>query len=240
MLVPPMFAGVFMEKTVSSVKNYFRVFMLGAVFGKVIELSGLSKSIVSAVIGVLGRERAVLCIVVVCAILTYGGVSLCVVVFCGVSVRGGDVSPGRSSGKRLIPCTMTLSAYGFTMDALPGTPQIQERHSDDLYFDTTTWTAPVLGLVGSAFVFGVGLAYIENRPRAAGKRGKGYSTKGLLNEPEPFKGEGIAQPVDRRRAAGRGRRCELHPDAGLVPRAYSARSMKSHSVAIRSLRRWLG
>ena len=58
-----MFSSVFMEKMVGFVKNYFPVFMLGAVFGKVIELSGFSKSIVSAVIGVLGRERAMLSIV---------------------------------------------------------------------------------------------------------------------------------------------------------------------------------
>jgi H+/gluconate symporter-like permease len=67
-LVAPMFSSIFMEKMVGFVKSYFPVFMLGAVFGKVIELSGFSKSIVSAVIGVLGRERAVLSIVVVCAI----------------------------------------------------------------------------------------------------------------------------------------------------------------------------
>src|SRR6201985_2131285 len=64
-LVPPMFSGVFMEKMVGFVKNYFPVFMLGAVFGKVIELSGLSKSIVAAVIGVLGKERAILALRVV-------------------------------------------------------------------------------------------------------------------------------------------------------------------------------
>jgi H+/gluconate symporter-like permease len=62
-LVPPMFSGVFMEKMVGFIKSYFPVFMLGAVFGKVIELSGFSKSIVSAVIGILGKERAVLSIV---------------------------------------------------------------------------------------------------------------------------------------------------------------------------------
>src|SRR3974390_3172992 len=80
-LVAPMFSGVFMEKMVGFVKNYFPVFMLGAVFGKVIELSGFSKSIVAAVIALVGRERAVLSIVLVCAILTYGGVSLVVVGF---------------------------------------------------------------------------------------------------------------------------------------------------------------
>ena len=58
--VPPIFTGVFMEKMVGFLKLYFPVFLLGAVFGKVIELSGFSKSIVSAVIGLLGRERAML------------------------------------------------------------------------------------------------------------------------------------------------------------------------------------
>jgi hypothetical protein len=90
-----------MDKMVGFVKSYFPVFMLGAVFGKVIELSGFSKSIVAAVIGVLGRERAVLSIVVVCAILTYGGVSLFVVVF---AVYPFAAEMFRQSGiKRLIP-----------------------------------------------------------------------------------------------------------------------------------------
>ena len=55
--------------------------MLGAIFGKVIELPGFSKSIVAAVIKPIGRQRAILAIVLVCAVLTYGGVSLFVVVF---------------------------------------------------------------------------------------------------------------------------------------------------------------
>src|SRR5881628_2034194 len=70
--VLPMFSGIFMEKMVGFIKLYFPVFMLGAIFGKVIELSGFSKSIVSSVIRLVGRERAMLSIVVVCAVLTYG------------------------------------------------------------------------------------------------------------------------------------------------------------------------
>src|SRR2546429_4997126 len=79
--VPPMFSSIFMEKMVGFVKNYFPVFLLGAVFGKVIELSGFSKSIVSSIIGLVGRERAIFSIVAVCGLLTYGGVSLFVAVF---------------------------------------------------------------------------------------------------------------------------------------------------------------
>src|SRR4029079_1338632 len=72
-LVLPMFSGVFMDKTVGFIKSYFPVFLLGAVFGKVIEMSGFSKAIVSAVIKLVGEDRAILSIVLVCAVLTYGG-----------------------------------------------------------------------------------------------------------------------------------------------------------------------
>ena len=38
--VPTIFTSLFMEKMVVFVKLYFPVFLLGAIFGKVIELSG--------------------------------------------------------------------------------------------------------------------------------------------------------------------------------------------------------
>jgi H+/gluconate symporter-like permease len=190
-LVAPMFSGVFMDKMVGFVKSYFPVFMLGAVFGKVIELSGFSKSIVSAVIGVLGRERAVLSIVAVCAILTYGGVSLFVVVF-AVYPFAAEMFRQSSIPKRLIPCTIALGAFSFTMDALPGTPQIQNI-IPTTFFKTTTWAAPWLGLLGSIFVLVVGIAYIESRRRAALKRGEGYGTE-LINEPEPFEEKNLPNP----------------------------------------------
>ncbi len=190
-LVPPMFSSVFMEKMVGFVKNYFPVFMLGAVFGKVIELSGFSKSIVSAVIGMLGRERAILSIVVVCAILTYGGVSLFVVVF-AVYPFAAEMFRQSDIPKRLIPATIALGAFSFTMDALPGTPQIQNI-IPTTFFKTTTWAAPWLGLIGAAFVLIVGVAYIQNRSRAAQARGEGYGTD-LRNEPEPFENEKLPNP----------------------------------------------
>ncbi|MEG1682027.1 MAG: GntP family permease, partial [Stenotrophomonas sp.] len=80
-LVAPMFTGLFMDKMVGFLKLYFPVFLLGAVFGKLIELSGFSKSIVGAAIRLFGPQRALLSIVLVSGLLTYGGVSLFVVVF---------------------------------------------------------------------------------------------------------------------------------------------------------------
>jgi H+/gluconate symporter-like permease len=78
------------------------------------------------------------------------------------------------------------------MDALPGTPQIQNI-IPTTFFETTTWAAPWLGLIGSIFVLGVGLAYIESCRRGAQARGEGYGTD-LHNEPEPFEAETLPNP----------------------------------------------
>ena len=190
--VPGTFSGLFMESMVVFVKNYFPVFLLGAVFGKVIELSGFSQSIVSAVIGLVGRERAMLSIVIVGGILTYGGVSLFVVVF---AVYPFVVEMFRQSDipKRLIPGTIALGAFTFTMDSLPGTPQIQNI-IPTTYFKTTTYAAPWLGTIGAVFILLSGLAYLEWCRRAALAAGEGYGM-GHTNEPDKAADETPANPL---------------------------------------------
>lgn len=178
--VAPVFSGIFMEKMVGFVKLYFPVFMLGAVFGKVIEMSGFSKSIVQAAIRYIGRSRANAVIVAVCALLTYGGVSLFVVVF-AVYPFAAELYRQSNIPKRLMPGAIALGAFSFTMDSLPGTPQIQNI-IPTTFFKTTGWAAPVLGTIGSLFIIVVGLAYLEWRRRAAMAQGEGYGTA-LANEP---------------------------------------------------------
>ena len=191
-LVAPMYLGVFMDKMVNFVKLYFPVFMLGAVFGKVIELSGYSKSIVSSVVGAIGHERAMLAIVVVCAILTYGGVSLFVVVF-AVYPFAAELFRQTHIPKRLIPGTIALGAFTFTMDSLPGTPQIQNIIPTS-FFQTSTWAAPWLGVVGAIFIFIVGMLYLNWQRRRAEATGEDYGVN-LVNEPEPFSHEKLPNPI---------------------------------------------
>jgi H+/gluconate symporter-like permease len=191
-LVPPMFTSVFMDKMVGFVKLYFPVFLLGAVFGKVIELSGFSKSIVALIIRLVGRERAMLAIVLVCAVLTYGGVSLFVVVF-AVYPFAAEMFRQSNIPKRLIPGTIALGAFTFTMDALPGTPQIQNIIPTS-FFQTDTWAAPWLGVIGSVFILAVGLSYLEWRRRQALAKGEGYGT-GHSNEPEEFTEQTLPHPL---------------------------------------------
>ncbi|KRE87309.1 transporter [Rhodanobacter sp. Soil772] len=191
-LVAPMFTGLFMDKMVGFLKLYFPVFMLGAVFGKLIELSGFSKSIVAATIGLVGRSRAILSIVLVCALLTYGGVSLFVVVF-AVYPFAAELFRQSDIPKRLIPGTIALGAFTFTMDSLPGTPQIQNIIPTS-FFGTDTWAAPWLGTIGGVFILIAGLAYLDHRRRKAAAAGEGYGDN-LLNEPAPFEAASLPHPL---------------------------------------------
>jgi H+/gluconate symporter-like permease len=191
-LVPPMFTSLFMDKMVGFIKLYFPVFLLGAVFGKVVELSGFSKSIVSAVIKLVGRERTMLSIVVVCAILTYGGVSVFVVVF-AVYPFAAEMFRQGGIPKRLIPGTIALGGFTFTMDALPGTPQIQNI-IPTTFFKTSTWAAPWLGVIGAIFILLTGLVFLNWRRNQAAARGEGYG-EGHHNEPAIFAEEALPHPL---------------------------------------------
>jgi H+/gluconate symporter-like permease len=96
--------------------------------------------------------------------------------------------------KRLIPGTIALGAFSFTMDSLPGTPQIQNV-IPTTFFKTNIYAAPTLGVIGSIFIFIAGMAYLEWRRRTAMAAGEGYGTE-LVNEPEPFDDkEKLANPV---------------------------------------------
>jgi H+/gluconate symporter-like permease len=184
--VLPFFSGVFMEKMVGFIKLYFPVFLLGAIFGKVVEMSGFAKSITQFVIKLIGPSRAMLAIVLVGAILTYGGVSLFVVAF-ALYPFAAELFKLADIPKRLIPGTIALGAFTFTMDAFPGSPQIQNIIPTS-FFGTTTWAAPWLGFIGGLFVFVLGMVYLEWRRRQAAAKGEGYGT-GHSNEPEKLESE---------------------------------------------------
>jgi H+/gluconate symporter-like permease len=190
--VPSIFTGLFMERMVGFLKLYFPVFMLGAVFGKLIELSGFSQSIAAAVIRMVGQERAILSIVLICALLTYGGVSLFVVVF-AVYPFAAEIFRRGNIPKRLIPGTIALGAFTFTMDALPGTPQIQNI-IPTTFFGTDAWAAPVLGISGGLVVLISGLVYLDWRRRVALRNGEGYGS-GHVNEPESVPVTTATHPV---------------------------------------------
>lgn len=177
----PSYTETFMTNAANYVKSFFPIFLLGAIFGKVMELSGAASSIAHAIVRALGSNRAILAVVLACAILTYGGVSLFVVAF-AVYPFAAAIFREANIPKRLIPGTIALGAFTFTMDALPGTPQIQNI-IPTTYFGTDAYAAPVVGIIGAILVFVGGMFWLERRRKQAAAAGEGYG-EGHTNEPE--------------------------------------------------------
>ena len=210
--VLPAYSALFMENMATFVRNYFPVFMLGALFGKMIEMSGFAKALAAGISRVAGPSRAMLGIVVICALMVYGGVSVFVV---GFAVYPFAAELFREAGipKRLIPATMSLGTFTFAMDALPGSPQIQNI-IPTTFFGTTTMAAPILGPIGGVFIFVVGMAYLEWRRRVGGGRRAKATAPGHLNEPEA-RGRaraGVAVPGVPAARRRRGRQHRVHAD----------------------------
>jgi len=160
------YTQVFMQATGGFIVQYFPLFLLGAVFGKLMEASGSARALADGIIRGLGPSRAILAVILSCAVMTYGGVSLFVVAFAVWPIASSLFREAKTP-KVLIPATIALGAFTFTMTALPGTPAIQNAIPMP-YFGTTPFAAPGLGLITGTLMLGLGWAWLERRARALG------------------------------------------------------------------------
>lgn len=178
----PTYTEIFMPKTVAFVKNFFPLFMLGAVLGKVMEDSGSARKIALMIIGFLGKERAIMAIITSGIVLCYGGVSTHVISF-ALYPLAAALFREANYPKRLIPACIAFGGFGLAMDALPGTPQIQNL-IPTMYFGTNAYAAPVTGMIAAVLLYGGGVGYMEWRRKKLVAAGEGYGT-GHINEPDP-------------------------------------------------------
>lgn len=166
------YTQIFMPALGSYFATYFPLFLLGAVFGKLMDVSGSARAIAHKIVGWVGPQRAILAVVLACALLTYGGVSLFVVAF-SVYPIAASLFREAQIPKRLIPAAIGLGSFTFTMVALPGTPAIQNAIPIP-FFQTTIYAAPGMGLIASAFMFAAGMLWLGHRTRSARAAGEGY------------------------------------------------------------------
>jgi H+/gluconate symporter-like permease len=162
----------FMASAAQFVARFFPIFLLGAVFGKLMEDSGSVSAIAQFMMDKLGPRHAVVAVVLAGAFVTYGGVSLFVAFFVLAPMaealfRTADIP------RRLMPAALTLGTSTFTMSALPGTPAIQNAIPMP-FFGTTPFAAPGLGVIASATMLGFGLWWLRRAQAAARRKGEGY------------------------------------------------------------------
>lgn len=166
------YTQVFMVALGGFVSKYFPLFLLGALFGKLMEDSGSARVIAERITAVLGVRHAITAIVLACAVLTYGGVSLFVVVFVAYPLAK-EMFRAANVPKRLIPGAIALGSFTFSMSCLPGSTQIQNL-IPMTYFGTTPFAAPGLGLIGAVLMCGGGLSWLILRGKRAANSGEGY------------------------------------------------------------------
>lgn len=171
---PPLHAlsTQFMPAAAGYIQSYFPVFLAGAIFGKLMGVSGAATAIADFVAEKFGPERAIAAIVVATALLTYGGVSLFVVVFAMYPI-GASLLKKADIPKRLLPGAIALGAFTFTMTALPGSPQYINT-MPTVYFDTDIYAAPILGIIAAAIMFFGGVTYLNYRADKLRDEGEGY------------------------------------------------------------------
>jgi H+/gluconate symporter-like permease len=162
----------FMGSGARFIAQFFPLFLLGAVFGKLMDDSGSVRAIADFMTQQLGPSRAMLTVVLAGAIVTYGGVSLFVAFFVLVPM-GQALFRAAAIPHRLIPAAITLGTSTFTMSALPGTPAIQNAIPMP-FFGTTPLAAPGLGVIAAAIMLGFGMWWLGRAETAARREGEGY------------------------------------------------------------------
>lgn len=167
------YTDTYMGGFVGFAKTWFPVFMLGAIFGKLMEETGMARSVAVSFTKIIGTKRAILGVLVASAVLTYGGVSLFVVVF-AVYPLALTLFKEANIARRLIPGTVALGAFTFTMTAIPGTPQIQNLIPME-YFGTTPTAAPVMGIIATLVMGGGGYLYLTWREKKLTAAGETYT-----------------------------------------------------------------
>lgn len=166
------YTEVFMASLGKYVRNYFPIFLLGAIFGKMLEDSGSADSISGFITAKLGSHMAILSVVLSCSLLTYGGVSLFVVAF-AIYPIGAKLFKEVDIPKRILPGAIALGAFTYTMTAVPGSPQIQNAIPMK-YFGTDAFAAPILVIIATIVMFGLGMFWLSFRAKTAKQKGEGY------------------------------------------------------------------
>lgn len=168
----PFYTDTFMTAVGNYLIKFFPIFLLGALFGQLMADSGAATSIAGGITQKLGAKHAILVVVLVCSLLTYGGVSLFVVAF-AIYPIAKRLFGEANIPKRLIPASIALGSFTFTMTALPGTPAIQNAIPIPFY-GTNAFAAPGLGLIGAGIMFGLGMWWLKRQAKIAGSKGEGY------------------------------------------------------------------
>ncbi len=162
----------FMVNAANYVKNYYPVFLLGALFGKVMDDSGTAKSIALYISRKVGHGKEIWAMAIAGGIITYGGVSMFVAAFALYPI-GAALFKEAGIPKRLLPASIAIGTFTFSMTGLPGSPQIQNAIPMK-FLGTDLFAAPILGIIAALMMFFGSCIWVSRRAKKAMNTGEGY------------------------------------------------------------------
>ena len=171
--------------------KFFILFAGGAMFGRVMGESKAAASIAYALANKLGADKTLWIITMACALLTYSGVVVFVVIF-AIYPLGLKLIEQANIPKRLLLAAVALGSGTFTLSAMPGTPSLQNVISAQA-LGTDLFAAPVLGIIASVVMFGLGIWYLEKQRHVAQMNNDGFINN---NTASPLANEKVIKDKD--------------------------------------------
>lgn len=165
--------GTFMSGAADYVKNFFLLFCISALFGKVMEETGAAASIAKWLANLLGEKFAILGVVFAGMLLCYGGISALVIAFTMYPLALA-LFKRANLPRRLIPGAIAAGCFTFAAAAFPGTPQTMNV-IPTTYLGTTVGAAPVLGIICGAIGVTMTCIYMYRQSKKVRAKGEGFS-----------------------------------------------------------------
>ncbi len=168
------FVSSYMGGFAGFLKSYYLVFLMGAIFGKVMEDSGAAASVARWAVNRFGPGAAVGAVVCACAVLTYGGVNLFVVAF---SVQPLAVNLFREANlpRRFIPGALAFGSVTFTMTSA-GSPEIQNWIPIE-FLKTTAYAGWRVSAVVAVVMAALGFWLLRRMVRSAVATGEKFTPR---------------------------------------------------------------
>ena len=176
------YTNTYMQGAADYMKQWFPAFFLGAVYGKVMDDTGAARSLGTKLVEWIGAKNAMLAVVLPCMLMTYGGISLFVVVFV-IYPMGYAIYRAADIPRTLLPGAIACGAFGITMTAVPGTPQIQNLIPMDFY-GTEATAAPALSIIACLVIAVPSIIFLQSQVKKAAKNGEHFTEDPLFVEPE--------------------------------------------------------
>lgn len=152
--------------------NWFLLFMLGAIFGKVMGDSGASVGIANKMLKLLGEKSVVLVVMLTGLVLSYGGIGTFIIAFSLYPIavalfQKADIP------KKLIVATIMVCPVTVCMAMLPGSPSTQNLIPTQ-FFGTTAYAGATIGIICAVVMFAAAYLYLNWQIRKAKTAGEHF------------------------------------------------------------------